>query len=275
MDTTIPADGVVVGVDGTRTALAAVRWAAHEAERRSCPLHLLHAAPYAERFGTFGLRRARGILAVAYTRAVHAVPGLPVSTHLVHAAATPTLIRAAENADLLVLGLSGSTVAAGGAVSHAVQVAGRTTCPTLVMRGTGTADGPVVAGVGTLGRDRAVLEAALDQATLHRTRLVVVTAHERHPDGRLAEAVAALAPQVPVEVRTPATRTIPALIGATPGARMLVIGGSHHGLGGLLGSQSRDLLRVSRVPVLVVTRDPRAVHARPHAAVTADADAAH
>ena len=37
---------IVVGVDGTTTALRAVAWAAREARLRQRPLRLVHAAPY-------------------------------------------------------------------------------------------------------------------------------------------------------------------------------------------------------------------------------------
>jgi nucleotide-binding universal stress UspA family protein len=37
---------IIVGVDGTSTALRAVAWAAQEALLRGRPLRLVHAAPY-------------------------------------------------------------------------------------------------------------------------------------------------------------------------------------------------------------------------------------
>ena len=62
---------VVVGVNGSGTALRAVRWAAAEAHRCRVPLRIVHAAPYA--LGNPGdERRAESILALAHTVATHA-----------------------------------------------------------------------------------------------------------------------------------------------------------------------------------------------------------
>src|SRR3954468_8241621 len=41
-----PPRALLVGVDGSDCALAAVRWAAEEAQRRDVPLRIVHAAPY-------------------------------------------------------------------------------------------------------------------------------------------------------------------------------------------------------------------------------------
>ena len=67
-----PAREVVVGVDGTESALSAVRWAAQEAERRQAPLRILHAAPYLSRRGPAGT----GVERVASRRRLRPLTGL-------------------------------------------------------------------------------------------------------------------------------------------------------------------------------------------------------
>ena len=65
MDEQRPAP-VVVGVDGSETALRAVSWATREARRRGAPLRIVHAAPYAEGSAS-GERHAGSILTLAHT----------------------------------------------------------------------------------------------------------------------------------------------------------------------------------------------------------------
>jgi nucleotide-binding universal stress UspA family protein len=107
---------VVVGVDGSRTALEAVRWAAREAAAREVPLRLVHAATYLGEADSPGgtppeLPRARSILATAFTAARHAVPGLRVETELVTDPPETALLHAGDSAGLLVLGISTTGVA--------------------------------------------------------------------------------------------------------------------------------------------------------------------
>src|SRR5918995_2039206 len=98
--------GVVVGVDGSRIGLDAVRWAVAEARLRGLPLRILHAAPYAAG-STAGTRHARDILARAYTVAHRADLDLPVTTRHTERDAVPSLLDAAQRAQLLVVGMGG------------------------------------------------------------------------------------------------------------------------------------------------------------------------
>jgi hypothetical protein len=92
---------VVVGVDGTRTALDAVRWAAAEARLRCLPLRILHTAPYAAGHAVPTVRRANDILARAFTVARRSEPGLSVATRSTERLPVESLLDAAEGARLL------------------------------------------------------------------------------------------------------------------------------------------------------------------------------
>jgi nucleotide-binding universal stress UspA family protein len=98
--------GVVVGVDGSRIGLDAVRWAVAEARLRGLPLQILHAAPYAAG-STAGTHRARDILARAFTVARRADSALPVTTHHTEQSEIPSLLDEAQRAQLLVVGMGG------------------------------------------------------------------------------------------------------------------------------------------------------------------------
>ncbi|MEU3086057.1 universal stress protein [Streptomyces massasporeus] len=128
---------ITVGLDGSPASLAAADWAAREAQLRGdLPLRLVTAwewqppvfvpaaglgAPVPPR----DLQRASAqhLLAEARTRVGEARPGLRVETEEVSGLPVPALLKAAEAAELLVLGSRGLSKAAGfllGSVSQAV-----------------------------------------------------------------------------------------------------------------------------------------------------------
>ncbi|MEU9123256.1 universal stress protein [Streptomyces sp. NPDC048506] len=105
---------VTVGVDGTLQALAAARWAAHEARLRQSRLriltawHPLTAGPRgAPSTATESPHWPDRILEEARATVVSAHPGLSVDVSLVHEPPLDALVEAAEQADLLVLGSRG------------------------------------------------------------------------------------------------------------------------------------------------------------------------
>lgn len=155
---------VVVGIDGSEQALAAVRAGAAEAARRQQPLHIVHAfiwpylhvavGPVSEDLPETGLRHhAEGLLAEAVAEAGRAAPGVPVTTALIDGPAAPVLLAESYHASVMVLGDRGLGAISGLIVgSVAVHAVADAACPVLVVRGTEPASGPVVAGVdGTEG----------------------------------------------------------------------------------------------------------------------------
>jgi nucleotide-binding universal stress UspA family protein len=262
---------IVVGVDGSDHGLHAVRWAATEARLRRLPLLLLHAAPYAA--GTDGpaLQRALAILARAFTVARHAEPGLAVTTRHADEPARPSLLVAAGSARLLVLGMGGGDRPQDFVLgSTALDVSGRARCPVVVVRGReARADqDPVLVGVDAPASDATALNVAFADARLHGTGLVVV--HARHGGRADHDEAARIAvgsrlaaaldpwltrfPDVPVEVEVVPGQPAPALLDAARSARLLVVGTRGRGAPAraLFGSTSREVLRRSPVPVIVV-----------------------
>jgi nucleotide-binding universal stress UspA family protein len=185
-----PVRDVVVGVDGTESALGAVRWAAQEAAQRNAPLRILHAAPYLGRRGPTGapppeLPRARGITAVAYTVARHTEPGVRSSTEVVPGDPRTALLSAAARSQLVVLG-SSTTGAADEMVlaSVTVGVAARSPSPVVVVprrRGAEPPTRPTVAvlGVGDRADDEAV--AAFAAAVAQRSGGALSVLQTRRP----------------------------------------------------------------------------------------------
>jgi nucleotide-binding universal stress UspA family protein len=138
---------VIVGVDGSEHALAAVRAAAAEARYRGQPLLIVHAfiwpslhvnvGPVAPDMPSTGLRHhAENLLAEAVAEAVEAEPTVPVSSALVDGAAAPVLIAESRRGSLLVLGDRGLGAVSGLIVgSVAVHASAHAHCPVLVVRG--------------------------------------------------------------------------------------------------------------------------------------------
>lgn len=103
---------VIAGVDGSAESLAAAEWAAREAVRRGRPLHLLHAWNWHPRQdgepATAAQRHlARRVLRQAEERIHRTCPGVTLDDEQVEGPATAALLRAAEQADVLVLGSRG------------------------------------------------------------------------------------------------------------------------------------------------------------------------
>lgn len=249
--------GVVVGVDGSRIGLDAVRWAVAEARLRGLPLQILHAAPYAAG-STSGTHRARDILARAFTVAHRADPALPVTTHHTERSAIPSLLDAAQDAQLLVVGMGGGErpeeVLIG---SVALDVSGRSPCPVAVVRGGNhpVAGAPVLVGVDDPATDAAALAVAFADAHRHRSRIVVLHAGHDAPVGLDALAPWTTSfPDVPVELSVVPGSPVPALLAAAVEARLVVVGtrARRAPARALFGSTSRAVLRRSSVPVVVV-----------------------
>jgi len=268
--------GVVVGVDGSRLALDAVRWAVTEARLRRAPLHILHGAPYAAG-STVGTRRARDILGRAYTVAYRIDPTLRISTEHTERPATPSLLDAAQHAQLLVVGMGGGERPQEVLVhSVALEVSGRSPCPVAVVRGRyhSPARAPVLVGVDDPATDTAALNVAFQDAQTHRGRVVVLHAGDDNP---LVGGVAALEqwtsrfPDVPVEVKVVQESPVPALLAAAVQARLVVVGsrGRRAPARALFGSTSRAVVRRSPVPVIVVNPQAARTLAQPATAPTA------
>ena len=144
----------------------------------------------------------------------------------------------ATGADLLVVGSGGH----GGTVRRIVGNAG---CPVLVTRpspagATATFAGHVVVGVGGAGAGRAALDFGFGYAGAHRLPVAAV-----HVEGRAAARTAAREllsgevepwarkyPQTPVAQAVLPGTPVDALLRAGAGARLLVLGGQGHALGG-------------------------------------------
>ncbi|MDT0309952.1 universal stress protein [Streptomyces sp. DSM 44917] len=264
---------VMVGVDGSESALAAVDMAAREAALRGVPLRVTHAfiwplmrvplgpSPLGPSEG--GLRNAaERAVADAVARAHATVPGIEADGEVVTGEARAVLEERSRGASLAVVGSRGLGGISGLLLgSTAVHLAARAHCPVLVVRGgPGTSAGPVVLAVDGSPEGRPAAEFAFAEAALRDTDLVALhawtpwnapvpppqdasLAYASQPgetaaaeERLLAEAVGGLGekyPDVPVRRRLVRGGAREALIEAGGSAALLVVGA--RGRGGFAG----------------------------------------
>lgn len=277
---------VVVGVDGTESGMKAVRFAAAEAERRGAALHVVHVSPsyvpmppvrpaepaWLTETGHTMLRRAA-------EEARQAVPGLTVNTYLVTGACTRSLVRAASDASLLVLGAPDRTTREKiwtGATD--ASVAARATCPVIVVPADwepGPARGRVVVGYKSARHSHALLAAGFEAAArlgvdlhvLHAWRLPAayddIIANRADREAWRERVLATLTPLmaeprreyplVPVHVEVEHADPAQALIFACRDADLVLLARPVHGaVFGHLGHTARAVLRSPGCPIEVL-----------------------
>ncbi|GAA2865193.1 universal stress protein [Pseudonocardia halophobica] len=286
-----PRTAVVVGVDGSESALGAVRWAAAEAARRGAPLRLVAAVTWTvyQPIGVpaLGVEYQRQILVQAagqYLEAAAATaqqvaPELDVTTEVRGGEPTTVLRDEATRARMIVLGTRGRGGFTGlllGLV--AIAVAAHAEAPVIVVRGNGAlrdTAAPIVVGVDRGPQGEAALAFAFDEATRRRVPLVavhawgdpiidpylagyvdrdVIEADERQTfDERLVTWTAKY-PDVPVERVVARDSAAAALVHRSRDAALVVVGSRGRGTvrGLLLGSVGQAVLHHADAPVAVV-----------------------
>ncbi|MCW0212128.1 MAG: universal stress protein [Pseudonocardia sp.] len=288
-DTPPRAGRIVVGVDGSASALAAAVWAAREAGRRGATLELVTAVdwtadparhPDAAKAETRALgairAAARRHVARAAERVVSVVPGLPTECRVRAGVPATVLVEASAEADLVVLGGPGGGWTGSLTV---VAMAGLARCPLVVVGSPLPApdDAPVVVGVDGSGDGDSALGFAVREAYARGVPLEVVhawtdTALDRHlapgidfstfaDDVRAAvyARIERFASEFPtVRIRHVVVRDRPdeALAERSRGAQLVVVGarGRHTPAGLPLGEISRRTMYLAGCPVVVVGR---------------------
>jgi nucleotide-binding universal stress UspA family protein len=279
---------VVVGVDGSESALHGVRWAADEAARRHASLRLVHAYEFPVGYPPgfvdwHALHQAleaqgRAWLDQARQAAEQTAPGLVTEVVEVRTGAVPGLVEESARAALVVLGsrgLGGFTGLLLG--STAVELAAHAHCPVVAVRGA-EHDGPVVVGVDGTPVGEAAIAFAFAEAAARGTALVAVHAWTdllletafagaaaqldfsvlaQQAEEVLAERLAGWQekyPEVSVSRHVNRERASRALLRHAESAQLVVVGSRGRGgfRGLLLGSTSQHLLHHAPCPVAVV-----------------------
>lgn len=267
---------ILVAVDGSAAATAAVGVAAGFATRWAASLDIVHVV------GAPLVPHAHGPdpLPGAVAFAERTAPGVPVRGLARTGDISSVLLELSRDYALVVLGSRGHGALADATLnSHAVALVGSTSCPVLVVRPGAERlrrGGPVVVALAGDDSDADVLDLAFAEAAQRDVPLLAVhgRAHRTLDLGRLV--LAAVAPQVgpPVDVvaddlapwreRYPQVsvkvevrhgRPSAEILEAARGAGLLVVGSRGRGArsGLLLGSVSQEVLHRAHCPVAVVS----------------------
>jgi nucleotide-binding universal stress UspA family protein len=278
---------IVVGFDGSQEAVLAVRWAAEQAALRKCPLHLVHCSLWplladAAVPGTVGNRRepsAQATLEEGTAHAKQAAPGVEIQSTLLYGWPVVHLPEISAGQEMLVVGSRGIGGFMGLLVgSVSLEMAAIAACPVAVIRPGENPDGPVVVAIDSSGSP-AALEDACTLATVTGAALKIV--HVQHaPAGYRLLRDPLDAHPAAEEVLNTAVRTatgmvsgtavegqlltdtsVPrAILNASQGARLTVVGTKGHGLiRGTIGSTAHAVLHHSRGPVLISRRNAAAL----------------
>ncbi|MGK8491375.1 universal stress protein [Nocardia asiatica] len=274
---------IVVGVDGSSIALAALRWAAVDAAHHHVPLHLVYAIGVLGDFGS-GIELGRFDFD-SYWQSVHdaldaaraaavsesaPIGELDVSTELVDAPPIPVLRNRSKTARLLVVGTHGlGAISRGLLGSVSTALARHAACPVAVIPETAArSDGPVVVGVDGSPSSVHAVEIAFDQAAVRGAELIAVhtwsgflrfsSPADMQEEGEelLSRSLAGYGEKYPeVSVRRIVVEDRPAerLLEVGRNAQLLVVGS--HGRGGFagmtLGSVGQAVLHAAEVPVII------------------------
>ena len=177
---------IVVGIDGSVGSRAALGWAIDEATRRKVPLELVHSwrpmyhtarDPAGDAEAELVAREhGHALLTAAAATVTRSTPHPTVTTRLLRGRPSAALLDAATDAQLLVVGARGVGGFAGlslGSVS--LHVVTYSACSVVIVRSAREV-GPVIVAIDGSAESGVVLRAALDEATLRATSLVVMSA---------------------------------------------------------------------------------------------------
>ncbi|HET8614251.1 MAG TPA: universal stress protein [Actinomycetales bacterium] len=288
--TTSRTQTIVVGVDGSAAAGAALDWAVEEAAREGRPLHLVSAyslpmtgaTPMTVPIEVDLAKSTQEVVDEAAARVREQAPSVQVTTTVRMANASVAILDAAQEAGTVVIGSRGHRPLRGAFLgSTALQVATHAPCPTVVVRDLGArpvaSPRRVVVGTDGSATSQAAIAYAFAEADARGCELTVVHAWwvdlsggrlidvpastkqemEERQHIMLAEDVAGFAEQYPdVVVHPVVVQDEPgaAIARLSVGAELVVVGS--RGRGGfrslLLGSVSQHVLQNAECPVVVV-----------------------
>jgi len=258
--------GVVVGVDDSNSARAAVAWAARAADRRGLALHLVEVLPpaggAADEAGV-PRGRARALLSRAGSIAHGISPDLPVTMHTLSGRVGPALVDYASEASLLVVGSNGP----GGPIPLSLgsilrEVTTHCRCPVIMVpaggrTGARTDDAPVLVAVDDGPDGVRALAFAADAADRLGVALRVLAERAADQDSPQLAQLRERHPGLEIRADTVTGPVEGELLGADASVQLIVVPSRRRG--GVLGSgwTGHFLPILCRCPVAVVSTTTR------------------
>ncbi|HTX95421.1 MAG TPA: universal stress protein [Mycobacterium sp.] len=287
--------GIVVGIDDSPAARAAVQWAARDAEMRNVPLTLVHAvSPEVSTWlrmplpagvlrwqQDHGRRLIDGALKVVAEATAGGGPA-GVHTEILASGAGPTLIDLSKDAEMVVAGAQGSGRWPGrllGSVSSGLLCHAH--CPVAIVHEEDPSPpdtaAPVLVGIDGSPASELATAIAFDEASRRHTGLVALhawsdldvsewpgidwPATQSAAEEVLAERLAGWQERYPdVQVTRSVAQAQPArqLVERSQQAQLVVVGSRGRGgfAGMLVGSVGETVAQMARVPVIVARQSP-------------------
>jgi nucleotide-binding universal stress UspA family protein len=279
-------DPILVAVDGSRGSSAAIRFAAHEAQRLGTGIRLVHVTPnYVPMAPMLPLAPAdledtgRQILQVAAQEACMLLAPERVTTSLLAGPRVSALAQAGQHARLVVLGSEHqSTVERVLTGSTLLGVASRASCPVVAVPEGWTPSEEhhtVTAGIKSTERSAELVRRTFEIAAERSARVVLVHAWElpneyddlissrvdedewaeraRRSIERSLDGLREAYPNVPLEIRVVHGQAARELQRASNDADLMLLARRPHAFPvGHIGGTGRALLRESHCPVEVV-----------------------
>ncbi|MBI3214064.1 MAG: universal stress protein [Mycobacterium sp.] len=268
-----PGASVVVGIDGSRAAMSAARWAIEEAIARDLPLRLVHVAGVETgpdpTVGALPLETEYAETVLRQACAAIEASGRPVKfdTAIIHGHTGEALLAESSHAELLCVGSVGiDAVARTWLGSTATTVAERARCPVAIIRhrrdGQQRRPGAIAVAVTEPGDDEDVVITAMDEARLRNAPLVAIGLWDkdfRYPSAdefdRLVQSWRQRYPDVRVHPVTTRSGLVRFLSGTDAPIDLVVIGpGESARVAHIVGPHNHPIFGHSQCSVLVVHR---------------------
>lgn len=270
---------IVLGYDGSPAAVSALNWTAARAARGLTKVDVVLVASPLTNDRAAGLQHLGDAEAFLLER----LPGLEVELHRLEGAVTGSIADAADDADLVVIGINpGHPIRAAAAGWTPLRLSTRATPPVcMIPPGWTQADDPVTVGIASDDSSDGALDFAAAEATRTSTRLrlvhswlmptpafndamvvvatpdAVIEDHRRVLEGAVQRA-ADRHPALSIQSELIRDSRSAALLRFDGGSSLIVIGSHRRGvlIGSLLGSVGHEIMWRAECPICVVP--PRA-----------------
>lgn len=270
---------IVLGYDGTSAAVSALAWTAARAARGVTKVDVVLVAPRFTKDRGPGLERLGDAEAFLRER----LPSLEVELHRLDGPVTESIAHAAEDADLVVIGINpGHPIRAAAAGSTPLRLSNRATAPVcMVPVGWVEGNDPVTVGIASDGSSNAALDFGIAEAvsTASGLRLVhawlmpsptfdygtavtvdpesVIEGHREILDSSM-ERVLQQRPTLSVQNELVRDSRSAALLRFASRSSLILIGTHRRGVlaGTLLGSVAQEILWRADCPICVVPPQP-------------------